>query len=200
MRNNNLSTKIKELRKSKGFSQEDLAFKTGLSLRTIQRIENNETEPRGDSLKKISNVLGLSSNDVYELGFIEDSTVLKTINLSSLGFLIFPIMGIILPLIFWISNKNRIKHADKIGKSVLNFQITWCLIYFSALTIFALSLFFTAIHDWLSLKELTTFYWVSPALIMLIMYSINLRTIFLNNKRIRKNVSVVYKPSIRFIK
>ncbi len=37
--------RIKELRSRKGFSQEKLADETGLNIRTIQRIENGETEP-----------------------------------------------------------------------------------------------------------------------------------------------------------
>lgn len=39
-----LGTKIKELRKKKGLTQVDLSEKSGLSLRTIQRIENNENQ------------------------------------------------------------------------------------------------------------------------------------------------------------
>ena len=51
MKNLELSKKIKELRTRKGLSQEELSEEAGLSLRTIQRIENGETEPRSDSLK-----------------------------------------------------------------------------------------------------------------------------------------------------
>ena len=41
-----LGIKIQELRKQKGMTQEDLADKTGLSVRTIQRIESGEVDPR----------------------------------------------------------------------------------------------------------------------------------------------------------
>jgi transcriptional regulator with XRE-family HTH domain len=44
-----MAIRIKELRTRRGFSQEELSERTGLSLRTIQRIENGETEPRGDT-------------------------------------------------------------------------------------------------------------------------------------------------------
>lgn len=40
MKNKILAKKVKELRKRKGYSQEELAEKSGLSLRTVQRIEN----------------------------------------------------------------------------------------------------------------------------------------------------------------
>jgi len=40
-------------------SQEELAERTGLSVRTIQRIENGETQPRGDSLRRLCQALGV---------------------------------------------------------------------------------------------------------------------------------------------
>lgn len=55
------SSAIKQLRKSKGLSQENLSDKSGLSLRTIQRIENGETIPRGDSLNRIANAMDVST-------------------------------------------------------------------------------------------------------------------------------------------
>ncbi len=42
MKNSKLSERITELRNRKGFSQEVLAEESGLSLRTIQRIENED--------------------------------------------------------------------------------------------------------------------------------------------------------------
>ena len=52
-----LGTKIKGLRKKKGLTQRDLSEKSGLSLRTIQRIENDENKPSVYSLRKIGEVL-----------------------------------------------------------------------------------------------------------------------------------------------
>lgn len=57
MKYNNLSQRVKELRKEKGLSQEELAKTAGLSLRTIQRVENQEAEPTGDTLKRIATAL-----------------------------------------------------------------------------------------------------------------------------------------------
>ena len=42
MKNKGLEKRVKELRNRKGMSQELLAEKSGLSLRTIQRIENGK--------------------------------------------------------------------------------------------------------------------------------------------------------------
>ena len=49
--------RLKELRTNFNCSQKELAEKTGLTLRTIQRIENNEVKPSLYSLKVIGDVL-----------------------------------------------------------------------------------------------------------------------------------------------
>ena len=49
--------RLKELRASLNCSQKELAEKTGLTLRTIQRIENNEVKPSLYSLKVIGEAL-----------------------------------------------------------------------------------------------------------------------------------------------
>lgn len=71
MENKNLSQKVKELRKNKGLSQEGLAKTAGLSLRTIQRVENRETEPTGDTLKRIATAL--DSTPTQLLNWSEDT-------------------------------------------------------------------------------------------------------------------------------
>ena len=49
--------RLKELRTSLNCSQKELSEKTGLTLRTIQRIENNEVKPSLYSLKVIGGAL-----------------------------------------------------------------------------------------------------------------------------------------------
>ncbi len=49
--------RLKEIRTSLNISQKELSEQTGLSLRTIQRIENNEVKPSLYSLKVIGEVL-----------------------------------------------------------------------------------------------------------------------------------------------
>ena len=59
-----LGTKIKELRTKQGLTQIELAEKTGLTERTIQRIENHEVEPSKHSLKKMGEVLDHNLNEL----------------------------------------------------------------------------------------------------------------------------------------
>jgi len=55
--NMEFGARLKEIRTSFNFSQKDLSEQTGLTLRTIQRIENNEVKPSIHSLKVIGEVL-----------------------------------------------------------------------------------------------------------------------------------------------
>jgi transcriptional regulator with XRE-family HTH domain len=55
--------RLKELRTSLNYSQKELSEKTGLTLRTIQRIENSEVKPSLYSLKMIGEAL---NTDVSE--------------------------------------------------------------------------------------------------------------------------------------
>jgi transcriptional regulator with XRE-family HTH domain len=50
-------TRLKEIRTSMNISQKEVSEQTGLSLRTIQRIENNEVKPSLHSLKVIGEIL-----------------------------------------------------------------------------------------------------------------------------------------------
>ncbi len=61
---NIIGKKISETRKSKGLTQEELAELSKVNLRTIQRIENNESEPRGKTLILICEVLDIDVEDL----------------------------------------------------------------------------------------------------------------------------------------
>ena len=55
--------RLKELRTSLNCSQKELSEKTGLTLRTIQRIENNEVKPSIYSIKAIGEALKTDLSD-----------------------------------------------------------------------------------------------------------------------------------------
>jgi len=64
MEKEKLAQGVKDLRKRKGLSQDDLAKESGLSLRTIQRVENGESEPTGETLKRISSVINITPDEL----------------------------------------------------------------------------------------------------------------------------------------
>ena len=61
-----VSQKITSARKKKGFTQEQLAEMTNLTVRTIQRIESGESNPRPFTLQSIANALELSFDDLSQ--------------------------------------------------------------------------------------------------------------------------------------
>lgn len=66
------------MRIKKGFSQELLAEDAGIGLRTVQRIESGQAEPRGDTLKRIAGALGLTPDDLLDWSTCEDRGFLAT--------------------------------------------------------------------------------------------------------------------------
>ena len=105
MKNSHLSKRVKELRNRKGISQNTLAEESALSLRTIQRIENGETNPTGDSLKRLSNALNVNLDELIDWSVKENNRYLIYLNLSALTFIFFPLLGILVPFILWTSKK-----------------------------------------------------------------------------------------------
>ena len=59
--------RLKEIRTSLNISQKELSEQTGLTLRTIQRIENNEVKPSLYSLKVIGEVLKTDLSDFLKI-------------------------------------------------------------------------------------------------------------------------------------
>ncbi|MEY2586962.1 MAG: hypothetical protein RLY11_811 [Bacteroidota bacterium] len=57
---------IKEFRIKKGLTQQQLADEAGMTLRTIQRIENGEVKPSLHSLNNISRVLEADLSDLSQ--------------------------------------------------------------------------------------------------------------------------------------
>ncbi len=135
--------RIKNFRISKGFSQEELANKSGVSIRTVQRIEKHQNSPHGKTLQLICEALGIQAEDVLEFNQTEDTRILSWMYFSIISGLALPLGNIILPLIFWITNKSKIKHADKIGKHLVYNQIIISLVTFSILV---MTMFFKLNH------------------------------------------------------
>lgn len=77
MENQNLAQGVKELRKRKALSQDELAKNAGLSLRTVQRVENGETIPTGETLKRLAAVLEVTPNEL--LDFTSEKEVAKMV-------------------------------------------------------------------------------------------------------------------------
>jgi transcriptional regulator with XRE-family HTH domain len=215
MKNKTLAQKIKECRMSAGSSQEELAEKTQLSLRTIQRIENGETQPRGDSLKRLALALGVATEELTELmdfddagpgdggtpsgmegHLAEDKGFLAVLHLSALSFLLFPgflllpAMGIFVPLTLWLLKKDKIREVRETGKKILNFQISWFLV---VMVVFGSQFIAKMLHIASFLDHVTTFR------ILIALYLFNLITIIVNIVWLGRDKRVTYRPAIPFM-
>ncbi len=72
-----LAKKLRELRRTRGMSQEYLADESRVSLRTIQRIENNESEPTGETIKRIAYALDVELTELVGSNLITETADLK---------------------------------------------------------------------------------------------------------------------------
>ena len=62
----NLGTQIKKVRTAQNLTQSQLSEKTGVSLRTIQRIEKNEVQPISYSLQQLEKALFIDLKKVQD--------------------------------------------------------------------------------------------------------------------------------------
>ena len=124
-------TVIKELRIKKGLTQEELADKTELSARTIQRIENGEVDPRAYSLQMIAKALDVDfslfvedeSTEDKEKKAKEDRFLLGLIHLSGLVPLFIP------TILIWKNLKHKVEGITNHFYEVISFQLTILLVF-----------------------------------------------------------------------
>lgn len=204
MNNQNLAIKIKDLRNRKGFSQEQLSEESKLSLRTIQRIEKGESIPRGDTLIKLTQALGVTPDELLEWTNIEDKGYLTLLNLSALiGVFFHPILGIIIPLVMWILKKDKISGVDDYGKKLISFQITWTLLIYLTFIIGSKGSNINFDVNFFDIISYLIRFRIGVELIFVtslgLLYVYNLILIFKNIKRIRNEKKGWYLPSIPFL-
>ncbi|NIJ53839.1 helix-turn-helix domain-containing protein [Dyadobacter arcticus] len=190
-----ISDQIRTLRKSKGLSQENLAENAGINLRTLQRIEAGNAEPRGETLRLLARALDVPIESLSELieepqiSEEEDLGFLKLMNLSALSFWFIPFGNILIPLGFWIYRKNTLKGVRELGKRILNFQITWSIVTYGAASFIIFAGF-------------TQSFWVNPLTmlpVMLLLYFANTIFIINTNRKIIRGEEDVYSTSLKII-
>lgn len=118
-------SELKKIRELKNLTQEELAQQTGLSVRTIQRVEAG-MQPKGYTLKTLAAALDIAERDLFtplapavpetiaeELPEIQESTrpvplaLIKIINLSSLPLAWFPVANCIPPVLIMLFTKEK---------------------------------------------------------------------------------------------
>lgn len=117
---------IKELRIQKELTQEELADRTELSARTIQRIENGEVDPRAYTLQMIAKALDVdyslfvahSPDESREIDKMNDKNWFGLLHLSSLLPLVFP------SILMWNLKKDKTHDTAHHFRAVLTLQLT----------------------------------------------------------------------------
>jgi transcriptional regulator with XRE-family HTH domain len=120
---------IKEKRLQKGMTQEELALRSEITVRTVQRIESGEVDPRSFTLQAIASALEIDYNElvsVDELPKIEgiasnDSFWLAILHFSGILLLIVP------SVIIWTLKKDKIPTIRNHAIDVINFQLSMML-------------------------------------------------------------------------
>lgn len=133
--------KLKNIRESQNLTQEELSEKSGISVRTIQRIEAGQ-EPKGYTLRVLAQTLEISEKELQNTSSETeisqpivhqpnnekteeiDFSKVKLINLSSLPFVVLPVLNIVVPVILMYVLK--MKHP--IIKQIISVQILWTII------------------------------------------------------------------------
>ena len=123
-----IGSKISKIRKQKGMSQEELSDLSKINLRTLQRIEKDENQPSGNTLRLICETLQINIEEIINYGKIEDNSYLVFLHLSIISNVIIPLGNIIFPLILWLNKRESIINVDKQGKNILNFQILFSIV------------------------------------------------------------------------
>lgn len=118
-------TKLIEERKAKGLTQEELALKCNVTVRTIQRIESGQVEPRTHTIKAISEILGfeyfktteqLNSHSIF--WHLKDLFNLKTQKMKKISILGLLVMATLLFAFQFVSELSSFPKEVKHGLSI----------------------------------------------------------------------------------
>jgi transcriptional regulator with XRE-family HTH domain len=125
----NIGKKIKEIRLTKGFSQEELAERSQLNLRTIQRIEKQETEPRGKTLHLLCKALQLNLDDMQT---ILNQKTKKTLGASALNLIYLVLLNLFfITIINFMTLDVEATLNSRVGGFLLSFCVPFIVVYFT---------------------------------------------------------------------
>ena len=175
---------IKTLREQKHLTQEELAKESGISIRTIQRIEAGR-DPKGHTAKALIKALGLDStafNKTENLKEDRNYSLIKLINLSSVFGTFIPLLNI-LPLTIMYFGKQ----FNSITKQILSLQILWTIV--SALIFILIA----------NLKISLSLSHRLPLWVMVILIIVNITLILINTASIDRNKKMFFKLNFNFI-
>lgn len=178
-------SRLKKLREQQHLTQQELSQRSGVSVRTIQRIESG-TDPKGQTLKMLAATLQVKEEELVETSEAKkevDHVWAKIINFSSLPVTIFPPANILLPLIIMFIRKE----FNQLTRQIVSLQILWSI---GAFIIFML---FNFMKNWFSWSNRYTL------VMMIVLVLVNILIILLNAAEIDRNQRLRIKPHFNII-
>jgi XRE family transcriptional regulator, regulator of sulfur utilization len=127
-----IAEKLKHFRHTNCLSQEKLAETSGISIRTIQRIEEGKSVGSGYTINALAKTLNINSTDLVNsvsqntLPVSNNTSKLKILNFSAITMLVIPLANIFIPAYIYWKNRDDEKVKD-IGSKIVSFQIFWTL-------------------------------------------------------------------------
>lgn len=137
--------KLLQLREQRNLTQAELADKSGISVRTIQRLEAGQ-EPKGYTLKALAAAFGVEEtvfSEPPELPRAPHLKWCKLINLCSLPLLLLPPLNVLIPLAIIFVKKQDSGPA----RQLISLQLIWTLIAGFLLIVVMM------LNDWLGVKS-----------------------------------------------
>ena len=205
-----LSQKILETRRKKGLTQEDLADRANLTVRTIQRIESGDTVPRPFTVKAIAAALEIRFEELTEVkadakteaateaetktkaealptksashDSEEARNFLQLLCLSCFSYIIIPFVHFLIPQ--YLLNKRQEKNPEVLafGRLIIRWQIIW-------LIVMNLLFMLTLAYNLYCKAHFTDWYKISYLVPFFLMYAVNAIIILGFLRKTRQRIS-----------
>lgn len=202
-----LGNKVLRARKSKGLTQEQLAERATVTVRTIQRIESDDSIPRDYTLKAIAAALNMPFEEFISvrscLRITNDCSLvngelpvtqqtqekcrhfLQLLNLSAFSYLVVPFVHFLIPILLLKKWKEKSDTLLTTGQRIIRQQIYWTI---STHFLLLLTLVYNLIQTtWFDKSNLLNYLWIFAG-----MYILNAFIIFFTALRIRNNNRASY--------
>ncbi|HPQ99699.1 MAG TPA: helix-turn-helix transcriptional regulator [Saprospiraceae bacterium] len=131
----NIGQKIRQVRISRGLTQEKLAEGTGLSIRTIQRLEAGSNLPYGDTLIRLSGALDVPLDYFMGSHPIKSQGYPQILLFSALLFLYHPAMGLLITWLLWMLRKHESQAVDQLGLKLVRIELIWLGLFYALVLI-----------------------------------------------------------------
>jgi len=120
---------IREARKQKGLTQEQLAEKVNRNLRTIQRIENSKTAPQNETLSLICEVLEIKPEEIPQNK--KQDIFKKIANLLTQGIFLLLLNLALITITGYLTINHEANTPTRVAAHILSFLIPLFIVQFT---------------------------------------------------------------------